>query len=85
MHIEHRSRLLTALLGLALLLQACAAPQPTNPPVKALPQSNVPIKIGVTTSLTGSLADFGALQRNGMKMWADDVNDRGALLGRPIE
>jgi len=87
MHTEQRSRLLTTLLGFVLvwLLQACAAPQPASPPVKALPQSNVPIKIGVTTSLTGSLADFGALQRNGMKMWADDVNDRGALLGRPIE
>ena len=86
MQTVQRSRLLTALLGLVLLLQACAAPQqPANPPVKAVPQSNVPIKIGVTTSLTGSLANFGVLQRNGMKMWADDINDRGALLGRPIE
>ena len=44
-----------------------------------------PIRIGVTTSLTGSLANFGVLQRNGMKMWADDLNDRGELLGRPVQ
>jgi branched-chain amino acid transport system substrate-binding protein len=44
-----------------------------------------PIRIGATVSLTGSLADFGALTRNGLQMWADDVNDRGALLGRPIQ
>jgi branched-chain amino acid transport system substrate-binding protein len=35
--------------------------------------------------MTGSLANFGALTRNGIQMWADDVNNRGALLGRPIQ
>jgi branched-chain amino acid transport system substrate-binding protein len=44
-----------------------------------------PIRIGVTTSLTGSLADFGAEQQRGMQMWVADVNDRGALLGRPVQ
>jgi branched-chain amino acid transport system substrate-binding protein len=87
MPIRHQSRLLTTLLWFVLLLivEACAAPEPLTPPVKALPQSRDPIKVGVTTSLTGSLADFGTLQRNGMKMWADDINDRGALLGRPVQ
>jgi branched-chain amino acid transport system substrate-binding protein len=44
-----------------------------------------PIRIGVTTSLTGPIANFGTEQKQGMQMWADDVNARGALLGRPVE
>lgn len=51
----------------------------------ALAVEPVPIRIGATVSLTGSLAEFGVLTRNGMQLWADDVNDRGALLGRPIK
>lgn len=65
-------RFLTALIALCLTLSPAFA-------------AESPIKIGVTTSLTGPLANFGVLQRNGMQMWADDINDRGALLGRPVQ
>jgi len=44
-----------------------------------------PIKIGVTTSRTGSLADFGIETQRGIEMWVADINERGALLGRPVK
>jgi branched-chain amino acid transport system substrate-binding protein len=72
MHKTYVFRFSVALVALCLALPAAFA-------------AEAPIRIGVTTSLTGSLANFGALQRNGMQMWADDINGRGALLGRPVE
>ena len=44
-----------------------------------------PIRVGVTASLTGQYAELGQDQLNGMQMWADDLNDRGALLGRRVK
>jgi branched-chain amino acid transport system substrate-binding protein len=72
MHKTYVFRFSVALIALCFALPAAFA-------------AEAPIRIGVTTSLTGPLANFGALQRNGMQMWADDINGRGALLGRPVE
>ena len=44
-----------------------------------------PIRVGVTASLTGDYAKLGRDQLSGIQMWADDVNARGALLGRKVE
>jgi branched-chain amino acid transport system substrate-binding protein len=44
-----------------------------------------PIRVGVTASLTGDYAKLGQDQLSGIRMWADDVNARGALLGRKVE
>jgi branched-chain amino acid transport system substrate-binding protein len=44
-----------------------------------------PIRVGVTASLTGDFAELGRDQLTGMQMWADDLNARGALLGRKVE
>ncbi|UCC55492.1 MAG: amino acid ABC transporter substrate-binding protein [Gammaproteobacteria bacterium] len=44
-----------------------------------------PIRIGMTASLTGQYAAPGDNMLKGIRMWADDVNGRGALLGRPVE
>jgi branched-chain amino acid transport system substrate-binding protein len=35
--------------------------------------------------LTGAFGEFGNEQLRGLKMWRDDLNARGALLGRPVE
>jgi branched-chain amino acid transport system substrate-binding protein len=43
------------------------------------------IKIGLTVSLSGDLAKLGQQQLQGMQMWQEDVNARGALLGRPVK
>jgi branched-chain amino acid transport system substrate-binding protein len=44
-----------------------------------------PIRIGMSASLTGQYAAPGDNMLQGIRMWADDVNGRGALLGRPVE
>ncbi|MGB5496471.1 MAG: ABC transporter substrate-binding protein, partial [Sedimenticolaceae bacterium] len=43
------------------------------------------IKIGLTVSLSGDFAELGQQQLQGMQMWQEDVNGRGALLGRPVK
>lgn len=43
-----------------------------------------PIKFGTTQALTGHYEDFGIEQLRGLQMWVEDVNERGALLGRPV-
>lgn len=43
------------------------------------------IRIGATASMTGSYAVPGTNQMQGLRMWAADVNARGALLGYPVE
>lgn len=42
------------------------------------------IKVGVTVSLTGRYAETGRDQHRGLEMWANDVNARGALLGKKV-
>jgi branched-chain amino acid transport system substrate-binding protein len=44
-----------------------------------------PVRVGVTASLTGAYAVPGSNLLAGLKMWAHDVNARGALLGREVE
>lgn len=44
-----------------------------------------PVRVGVTASLSGVYAVPGSNLLAGLKMWAHDVNARGALLGRKVE
>jgi len=48
-------------------------------------QAAEPIRIGTTQSLSGQYEAFGRDQLEGLLMWVDDINARGALLGRPVE
>lgn len=43
------------------------------------------IKVGVGMSMTGALAGGGRAALVTMQMWAEDVNRRGGLLGRPVQ
>ncbi|WP_426414780.1 amino acid ABC transporter substrate-binding protein [Aestuariirhabdus sp. LZHN29] len=43
------------------------------------------IKVGVTASLSGVYQEQGESLLQGLQMWADDVNSRGALLGQNVE
>src|SRR6266536_1333028 len=43
------------------------------------------IKVGVITDQTGALSFMGIANANVAKMVIDDINDRGGLLGRPVE
>ncbi len=44
-----------------------------------------PIKLGFSEPLTGGLAATGRVMLAAVKIWADDVNAKGGLLGRPVQ
>jgi branched-chain amino acid transport system substrate-binding protein len=48
-------------------------------------QSKDPIRIGFGMSLTGPLAANGKSSLVAMKVWEDDINAKGGLLGRPVK
>jgi branched-chain amino acid transport system substrate-binding protein len=47
--------------------------------------SEQPIKIGYCLSLSGPLASNGKTARLAHKIWQEEVNRRGGLLGRPVQ
>ena len=51
----------------------------------AVAQSGNPITIGFAMSLTGPLAANGKQALLGMKIWEEDINAKGGLLGRPVK
>jgi branched-chain amino acid transport system substrate-binding protein len=48
-------------------------------------QAQEPIKIGFGMALTGGLAAGGKGCLIAMQLWAEDVNKKGGLLGRPVK
>ncbi len=44
-----------------------------------------PIRIGLTLGLTGKYSYMSDMQLKGFKLWQEDVNSRGGILGREIE
>ncbi len=54
-------------------------------PPEAAAQQKAPIKVGASLSLTGQLSRSGVEQEHGYKLWLEDVNARGGILGRPVE
>ncbi|HEV8437966.1 MAG TPA: amino acid ABC transporter substrate-binding protein [Methylomirabilota bacterium] len=48
-------------------------------------QTQAPIRIGASLSLTGTYAKPGTYQKEGYDVCADEVNAKGGLLGRKIE
>ncbi|HEY6258245.1 MAG TPA: amino acid ABC transporter substrate-binding protein [Xanthobacteraceae bacterium] len=65
-----------AIAALASFL-VCAAP--------AVAQSSPPIRIGYSMALTGGLAPNGKSALLAQKIWEEDVNAKGGLLGRPVK
>src|SRR6202047_2968439 len=72
--------LFTAIPG--LVLAGLAAVLAAGP---ALAQSGEPIKIGFSMALTGGLAPNGKSALLAQKIWEEDVNRKGGLLGRPVK
>jgi branched-chain amino acid transport system substrate-binding protein len=64
------------LAGIAALLLFSAA---------ASAQDKKPIKIGFSMELTGPFAVVGKTGLLAFKVWRDDINKKGGLLGRPVE
>jgi branched-chain amino acid transport system substrate-binding protein len=50
----------------------------------AAAQSGAPIKIGFSMAMTGGLAANGKSALVAQKIWEEDVNAKGGLLGRPV-
>jgi branched-chain amino acid transport system substrate-binding protein len=67
----------------ALLLAIPVALAQTAPVGKA--PSGEPITIGFSMALTGSLAVNGKSGLLATQIWAEDVNAKGGLLGRPVK
>jgi branched-chain amino acid transport system substrate-binding protein len=51
----------------------------------AAAQTGEPIKIGYSMALTGGLAANGKSALLAQKIWAEDTNAKGGLLGRPVK
>jgi len=51
----------------------------------AVAQSKEPIKIGYSMALTGGLAPNGKSALLAQKIWEEDTNAKGGLLGRPVK
>ena len=56
---------------------------PLTGPAKA--QKGEPIKIGFGMALTGPLSPNGKQALLGMKIWEEETNAKGGLLGRPVK
>lgn len=71
---------LTILTLVLLSLTSCAQSSSAN-----TSQSQPPIKIGISVSLTGDFSADGQALERGYQLWADMVNQRGGLLGRKVQ
>jgi branched-chain amino acid transport system substrate-binding protein len=78
-----RQRTLRAFAWLAAVLFAAGAALLFQAPAHA--QSKEPIKIGFGMALTGPLAPNGKSALLAIKIWEEDVNAKGGLLGRPVK
>ncbi|HYL44532.1 MAG TPA: amino acid ABC transporter substrate-binding protein [Ktedonobacteraceae bacterium] len=48
-------------------------------------QSQPPIKIGISLSLSGDFVADGKAMEQGYQLWADNINQHGGLLGRQVQ
>jgi branched-chain amino acid transport system substrate-binding protein len=77
-HLARRS--IARAIGLAFLVGAFAATTE-----QVLAQGGDPIKIGFSLALTGPLAPNGKQALLGAKIWQEEINAKGGLLGRKVE
>lgn len=48
-------------------------------------QNSEPVRIGVTLSLEGKYKDPSAMVLHGYRLWVEQTNQNGGLLGRPVQ
>lgn len=58
---------------------------PSEDPGASAPSQDGPIRIGMATTLSGSIALFGEANRNAAQLAVDELNADGGLLGRDLE
>lgn len=66
------------ILGMASTSALAQAAKPTTPAVN-------PIKIGGSLPLTGIYSETARWIKEGYEFWAEDVNKKGGILGRPVK
>jgi branched-chain amino acid transport system substrate-binding protein len=71
--------------GVVASLFATAAIGALKVPASAQAPSGEPVKIGFSMALTGPLAANGKQALLGAKIWEEETNKKGGLLGRPIK
>lgn len=71
--------MMRAALLTASLLAASAAP------VASAAMAAEPVRIGITTILSGPTADRGQSERSGAQLALNQINEAGGVLGRPVE
>ncbi len=71
--------------GVIAAICAAFVAAPAALPAPALAQSNGPIKIGFSLALTGPLAPNGKQALLGARIWQEEINAKGGLLGRKVE
>lgn len=76
-----KSRTLARIAGAGLALVAGAMFAVSG----AQAQSGEPVKVGFAMSLTGALSPNGKQALLGMKIWEEQTNKSGGLLGRPVK
>jgi branched-chain amino acid transport system substrate-binding protein len=75
-----KSRTLAGIAGAVVALAAVAISGG-----QANAQTKEPIKIGFSMALTGPLAANGKQTLLGMKIWEEETNAKGGVLGRPVK
>ncbi len=75
-----KSRTFAGVAGAVVALAACATFV-----VTATAQDKEPIKIGFSMAQTGPLGPNGQQALLGMKIWEEETNAKGGLLGRPVK
>jgi len=78
-------RRLTPVAAVLSMLLLAAPPVFTRTAVAQTAPSGNPITIGFSMALTGSLAVNGKSGLLASQIWAEDVNAKGGLLGRPVK
>ena len=79
MSLRPHRRAVIAALSLAAVVATSAIPAGAQTP------AGEPIKIGFSMALTGPLAANGKQALLGAKIWEEETNKKGGLLGRPVK
>ena len=75
----------TGLIGQRIATAAAVAMLLVTAAVSAPARAAEPITIGFGMALTGGLAAIGKSALLAMKIWEDDINAKGGLIGRPVK
>ena len=70
---------------LAFVTVVLMGSQAFSQPAKATVPAGDPIKIGGSLPLTGLASEQAKWVKAGYEFWAEDINKRGGLLGRPVK